>query len=312
MFDAIRSTIHETVETRLDAAARTFLTDGRMRAHDFLSPPGEPALSAPDSVSWRIFKNPVTLFIGGVAAVLLEFAEPRVRSGVWDHSNFRIDPVARLRRTGLAAMITVYGARSAAAAMIDRVNRMHARVAGTTPDGEGYRADDPDLLNWVQATAAFGFLEAYNAYAAPIPDADRDRYYREAQTTAALYGATGAPASLAAQRAYFAAMTARLEASPIIFEFCNIMRRAPAFPPPAQIAQRSLVRAAIDLIPADIRAVAGLDERYGLRPFEARIVGRMARRADRIMLRSSPAVQACRRLGLAEDYLYPERGARAA
>ncbi len=49
---------------------------------DFRQPAGEPALAAPDSVSWRVFKNPVSLFVGGVTAVILELAEPRVRSGV--------------------------------------------------------------------------------------------------------------------------------------------------------------------------------------------------------------------------------------
>ena len=47
-----------------------------------------------------VFKNPVTMFIGGVAAVILELAEPRVRTGVWEHSRFSRDPVGRLRRTG--------------------------------------------------------------------------------------------------------------------------------------------------------------------------------------------------------------------
>lgn len=79
---------------------------------DFTAPAGEPALAAPDSVSWRVFKNPVSLFVGGVTAVILELAEPRVRSGVWDHSSFKTDPLTRLKRTGLAAMVTVYGARS--------------------------------------------------------------------------------------------------------------------------------------------------------------------------------------------------------
>ena len=46
---------------------------------DFLQPAGEPALITPDSVSWRIFKNPVALYIGGIAAVPLELAESRVR-----------------------------------------------------------------------------------------------------------------------------------------------------------------------------------------------------------------------------------------
>jgi uncharacterized protein (DUF2236 family) len=57
-------------------------------AFDFSQPAGEPALTPPDGVSWRVFANPVVLFVGGVAAVLLELAEPSVRSGVWDHSSF--------------------------------------------------------------------------------------------------------------------------------------------------------------------------------------------------------------------------------
>ena len=68
---------------------------------DFSSPVGEAALLAPDSVQWRVYKNPIALGIGGIAAVLLEFAEPRIRSGVWDHSTYKADPIGRSRRTGL-------------------------------------------------------------------------------------------------------------------------------------------------------------------------------------------------------------------
>jgi uncharacterized protein (DUF2236 family) len=88
----------------------------------FLHPVGEAALVSPDSVAWRVFKNPLSLFIDGVAAVIMELAEPRVRSGMWEHTTFRVDPVRRLRRTGLAAGVTVYGARSKAEAMIARPN----------------------------------------------------------------------------------------------------------------------------------------------------------------------------------------------
>lgn len=302
-----RSALKGLVEERLDLEAQKFLARGSGARIDFSQPAGEPALLAPDSVSWRIFKNPVSLFVGGVTAVILEFAEPRVRSGVWDHSAFRRDPVARLQRTGLAAMVTVYGARSVSEAMIARVSRMHARVAGVTPAGEPYRADDSELLNWVQATATFGFLEAYNAYVAPVTDAERDRCYREAQASACLYGAKGAPSSLEAQRALFSAMAPRFEPSEIVFEFLDIMKRAPAFPQPAQLAQHSLVRAAVEIVPREVREILGLGPRYGLRPFEGRVVRRMARRAERILLPSSPAVQACLRLGLPADYLYPRR-----
>ncbi len=307
MLAGLRSNLHDLAEARLDAAAKDFLSDPRIKTPDFSKPEGAPALVEPDSVSWRIFKNPVTLFIGGVAAVFMEFADPKVRAGVWEHSNFRQDPVLRLKRTGLAAMITVYGARPLAEKTIANVTRMHARVEGTLPSGERYAALDPELLTWVQATAAFGFLEAYSAYAAPLSDDDRNRYYCEGRTAAALYGATGAPRSLAEQRLLFDNASPRFGASDIIFEFRNIMRRAPAFPPPAHLIQRTLVRAAVEIVPAPIRDVLGLAPRYGLRPFERPIVERLARRGERYLLRSSPAAQACRRLGLPENYLYPAR-----
>lgn len=304
MLTSLRSNLHDIAEARLDAAARNFLSDPRIKTPDFSAPVGAPALVGPDSVSWRVFKNPVTLFIGGVAAVFMEFADPRVRTGVWEHSNFRTDPVLRLKRTGLAAMITVYGPRALAENMIATVTRMHARVEGKTPSGEAYSALDPELLTWVQATAAFGFLEAYNAYAAPMSDSERNRYYSEGRVAAALYGAVDAPRSLAEQRKLFDEVQPRFEPSEIVFEFRNIMRRAPAFPPPAHFIQRTLVRAAIEIVPAPIRDVLGLSARYGLRPFERSVVERLARRGERYRLRSSPAAQACRRLGLPEDYLY--------
>ncbi len=121
---------------------------------DFSGPTGAPALAAPDSISWQVFKNPLTLFIGGVTAVILELGEARVRAGVWDHTSFRTDPLTRLRRTGLAAMVTVYGAREVAETMIAGVNRAHERVQGTADDGRAYRANDVELLDWVQATAS--------------------------------------------------------------------------------------------------------------------------------------------------------------
>lgn len=51
---------------------------------DFSVPPGEAALAASDSMSWHVFRNPISLFIGGVAAVILELAEPSVRAGFWE------------------------------------------------------------------------------------------------------------------------------------------------------------------------------------------------------------------------------------
>ena len=138
------------LQSSLEAMARVLLEPGDGdRSHiDFSRPVGEAALLSPESVSWRVFKNPLSLFIGGVTAVIMELAEPRVRTGLWEHTTFRLDPIRRLRRTGLAAMVTIYGARSTAEPMIARIRRMHEMIAGTTASGEAYRANDSELLNW--------------------------------------------------------------------------------------------------------------------------------------------------------------------
>lgn len=288
---------------RLDAAMREITAPEGAPVVDFTRPVGEPALIGPDSVSWQVFRNPVALMVGGIAAVLLELAEPRVRSGVWDHTSFRTDPLTRMRRTGLAAMITVYGARSAAEAMIGGVRRAHAKVRGVTPGGEPYRANDPELLAWVQATAAFGFLEAYDRYVRPVSAAGRDRFYAEGAPAALLYGAIGAPRSEAELEALFGAMAPRLEGSAIVFDFLNILRRTPILPTPFRSAQGMLIRAAVEIVPGWTRGILGLSRRYGLRFGEGRLVRAMGAAADRVALESAPSSQACRRLGLPSDYL---------
>ncbi|TGD73371.1 DUF2236 domain-containing protein [Mangrovimicrobium sediminis] len=271
---------------------------------DFGQPRGEPALLAPDSVSWRVFKNPVAMYIGGITAVLLEFAEPRVRSGVWDHTTFREDPLPRLKRTGLAAMVTVYAAHSVAEQMIAGVTRMHARVSGETPGGQAYEALDPELMNWVQATASFGFLQAYHQYVAPVSTTDRDRLYREAQPAARLYGAPAAPGSEAEQQALFQHMLPQLEAHPIVREFLEIIGSAGGLPLPLRPLGGLYLRAAVALLPAQIGSLLGLDDDYRLQSWQRRLVRASAAIADRPSFASQPAVQACERLGLPANYLF--------
>ncbi|HEY0845968.1 MAG TPA: oxygenase MpaB family protein [Noviherbaspirillum sp.] len=295
------------LQRRLESATKVFIRSDLGLDADFTSPPGEPALAAPDSVSWQIFKNPLTLFVGGVASVILELAEPRVRAGVWEHTSFRQKPLQRLQRTGLAAMMTVYGPRSRAEAMIARVRRMHARVNGVTPGGTPYRADDPELLNWVHATASFGFIEAYSAYAHPLGYTERDRYYAEGATSSRLYGAVGAPVSQEELNALFEAMRDVLEASPVIFEFIDIMQTIRILPRPLRRIQAWLVKAGIGLLPAWIRQRLELGIEWDLHPWQLQLVRRGGMIADRIPLRATPAVQSCRRLGLPDDYLYTRR-----
>jgi len=292
------------LQDRLDAATRAFIQADRRFDADFTSPVGEPAFTGPDSVSWQVFKNPLSLFVGGVAAVILELAEPRVRAGVWGHSTFRGDPLDRIRRTGLSAMMTVYGARSRSEQMIRRVVAMHARINGTTDDGVPYRADDPELLRWVQATASFGFLEAYDAWVHPVDEIARSRFHKEGVEAARLYGAHGTPRTGHERDLYFAMMRDRLEASSVIFEFLDIVRGVRLLPRPLAGVQEMLVKAAIEILPEWVRERLSLGAAWDLRPWQRLLIRRAGAIIDRIPLRAAPPAQACRRLGLPEDYLY--------
>ena len=291
---------------RLDLFALK-LSQPKGMTFDFSTPQGEPALVPADSVSWQVFKNPVTVFIGGIAAVLLELAEPHVRDGVWQHSSFTTDALARMQRTALAAMITVYGARSKTEAMIQGINRRHGSVTGLTTEGKPYRADDPILLDWVQATAAFGFMEAYHRYARPLSDGERNRFLAEGKAAADLYGAMNAPVSVSEMNMLFEVMRPRLVKSEVVFAFLDIVRKVPALLPPLRPFQELLITAAVELLPAWVRDRLGLRQLGSLTPMQRALVKAAAFGAEHIMLPSSAPVQACRRLGLADDYLYRRR-----
>jgi len=264
-------------------------------AFDFSQPAGEPALTPADGVSWRIFANPVALFIGGVTAVLLELAEPSVRSGVWDHSSFQRDPLTRLRRTGFAAMMTVYGPRTATEQLIARVVNMHGHVQGSTPDGVPYHANDPRLLDWVHATAIFGFTQAYHAYVHALSAREKDAAFIEGQPSAGLYGASGAPRDWAGWEALLATTAPGLEGSTILADFMRIMSGAAILPAPLRPLQRLLVRAAVEITPEPVRSLPQL-RAQGLRFGEATIVRTLARTAALLPLGDTPPVQAARRL----------------
>jgi uncharacterized protein (DUF2236 family) len=105
----------------------------------------------------------------------------------------------------------------------------------------------------------------------------------------------------------FEAKRRRLEPSPIVLEFLEIIRTAAIAPWPTRPVQRLLVRAAVDLVPGWVRERLGLDARMGLRPWQRRLVLVLGGLADRLVLPFSPAVQSCRRLGLPADYLYRQR-----
>ncbi|MBI1262989.1 MAG: DUF2236 domain-containing protein [Rhizobiales bacterium] len=289
------ATNHDSSETR--QAPR------KIGGVDFLHPKGDPGLSGPGSVAWRVRANNIASGVGGVAAVILELAEPAIRAGVWDHSTFKVDPIRRMVNTGNAAMALTYGPRKAAETTFARVTRMHERVSGLTHEGKAYQAMDPALLTWVHVTAAWGFLNAFIRYVDPsLSRADQDRYYAEGEIIGKGFGAQWVPTSVDAVEAYMAEMTPKLYANDTILEFLELVRNATPLGAKGKPIQRLIVQAAIDLLPPPLQKQLGLKSMTPLliRPSVAALA-RLARFSQRFA--DGPPQQACRRMGVSTDYI---------
>lgn len=271
---------------------------------DYANPPGEPAYLEPGSMHWRVYKNPIALAVGGVAAVLLEFADARIRSGVWDHSTYKADPIGRSKRTGIAAMVGVYGPQAAARRVIQGVTNMHTRVVGQTPKGEAYKALDVELLDWVSATAGYGFLNAYDRFVEPLSEAEKTRFYEEAHPIARLYGVRYSPSSQADFLAMMDKLAPRFEPHPIVEEFLAIIQSGKAAPNAPRFLHKALARASVSLLPPIVREKLALGREHDLTAFDRMALKAAGKLAEKIPVKGSPPSQASMRLGLPYDFLY--------
>jgi uncharacterized protein (DUF2236 family) len=168
----------------------------------------------PESVIRRIGNSPLTPFLGGGPAVLLQVAHPLIAAGVVQHSDYHADLWRRLVRTLRALYLMAFGTKAEAERAGEIVRAVHARVRGTTetqlgrfPPGTRYSAFDPELMLWVHATLVNSSLQVYERFVQQLPPEDEERYYREMALVAELFGAPARviPRTLADFREYFAA-----------------------------------------------------------------------------------------------------------
>jgi uncharacterized protein (DUF2236 family) len=209
------------------------------------------------------------MMVGGIRGLLLQMLHPHALQGVLDHSNFRSDMHGRLRRTARFIAVTTFGHRDDAQAAIDRVNRIHAAVGGTLPDGSPYSASDPRVLAWVHVAEATSFLAAYLRHVRPdMPGAEQDDYYRQFAVIALALGADPVPTNRAEAEAIFRELRSDLAASPAAREVADlVLSQRPKGAPPA--VQRLLGAEAVALLPPFARSMLGL-ERPGLAAIPAR------------------------------------------
>jgi uncharacterized protein (DUF2236 family) len=248
--------------------------DGRLRADPPHRTHAERLVSRdgyfpPESVIRKVGNTPVTPFLGGGAAVLLQVAHPLVAYGVVRHSDYRRDLWRRLGRTLQALYLIAYGTKAEAERAAQAVQRVHDRVRGKTdvelgrfPAGTRYSASDPELMLWVHATLVEASLGAYQRFVDALSLEAQERYYQDMAIVARLFGTPAAviPRTLVDYRQYFAAQIAG----------ASITVTAPARDVASVILDAPLPAPMRVIVPAHRLATAGLlpprlRDEYGLR-----------------------------------------------
>lgn len=246
---------------------------------------------SPESMVRRLGNSPVTPFLGGGAAVLLQVAHPLVACGVVEHSGYNRDLWRRLARTLQALYLIAFGDRREAELAGAAVQAVHAHVHGRTreqlgpfPPGTTYSATDPELMRWVHATLVYSSLGAYERFVQPLTPAEKERYHEEMNLVARLFGC---PAEVLAGsydefRDYFEAQvrSASITVTSPAREVADVILAAP-LPAPLRLLAPAHRLATSWILPAELRAqyrlrwtplhdlalpLAGATVRYGSAP----------------------------------------------
>ena len=225
---------------------------------------GDQGLFGPGSVTWKVHAHPV-LIVGGLRALMIQALHPLAMAGVTQYSDFRADPLRRLRGTARYVHAVTFGDAATATAAAERVKRLHARVEGVDPvTGERFSARDPELLLWVHCAEVHSFLAAVRAYGYSLSRAEQDRYLAEQVAAAELIGVPRemAPDSIDAYRDYFERVRPLLRTSDDAAATIAFVRR-PSLPDRRlnallAPALRTIGQAATALVPRSLRDIAGL------------------------------------------------------
>lgn len=223
----------------------------------------------PESVIRRVANTPVTPFLGGGTAVLLQVAHPLVAAGVTAHSDYRHDLWRRLGRTLRALYLITFGSKNEAEQAAAAVQAVHRQVHGATATplgryaaGTPYSAEDPELQLWVHATLVHASLSAYQRFERQLTAAEQARYYNEMATVAQLFGVPTEiiPPRLDDFRNYFHSQIEgkTISVTPIAREIAQVVLDAPLPTPLRMIAPAHRLATAAQLPPE-------LREQYGLR-----------------------------------------------
>jgi uncharacterized protein (DUF2236 family) len=147
----------------------------------------------PDSITWTLSRESA-VFLGAGRAALLQLAHPWVAAALAQHSSLLSRPVARFHNTFRIVFTMIFGSLRQATAAARHLHTLHTRIQGELPErvagwpsGTHYAANEIAALRWVYATLVESAVLACE-WILPLTPSDREAYYRESHTMAALFG----------------------------------------------------------------------------------------------------------------------------
>ncbi len=190
------------------------------------------------------------MFVGGIAALLMQSLHPLAMAAVADHSGYRADPWGRLQRTSHFIGATTLGREEDAMTAIAKVRAIHEHVTGTAPDGRPYSASDPHLLTWVHVAEVYAFLRAYQVYGArPLGQEARDGYVADMALIATELGVPDPPRTEAGVLAAIDRYRPELAGAPQAWEAARFLLWEPPLPLVLRPIYAGLAAAAVALLP---------------------------------------------------------------
>ncbi|MFE0642669.1 oxygenase MpaB family protein [Streptomyces sp. NPDC058877] len=213
----------------------------------------------------RIVHADASMYVGGLAALLLQSLHPVAMAAVWAHSGFRGDPWGRLQRTSTFLAETTFGTAHDAERAVERVRRVHERVVGQTSGGVPYRASDPSLLSWVHIAETYCFLEAHQRYGrSPLTGRQADAYVADMASVAVRLGVEDPPLTLDALVASLRSRRRELGTTVESAATARYLLVSPPLPLPARLPYLLLATAAVDLLPRWARELLPVPRRVRL------------------------------------------------
>ena len=252
-------TLLDGPRARLAASVRHRIAGAEFESHHqrIWHTPGPRWWTAADPV-WQVH-NDVSMFAGGIRALLLQSLHPVAMAAVSAHSGFRGDPWGRLHRTSQFLATTTYGTIEHAESAISRVNAIHGRIRGTTPEGVRYRADDPELLAWIHLAEVDSFLVAFQELAGqPLSPTEADLYVEQAGLVAARLNVPDPPRSTAELRDQIEAYRPVLRVTDAARETTQLLLRQPPISGFEKVGYAVLAAGAVSLLPVWVRQELGL------------------------------------------------------